>query len=819
VCFVTGEAGSGKTALVTEFARRAQDTHAGLLVAVGQGDAQTGVGDPYLPFREILKQLAGDVEAKLAQGSITQENAGRLRDFLRVSGQALVDLGPDLIDIFVPGAGLATRAGTFLAGKVGWLNKLEKLSAREAAGPGEVEQSHIFEQYTDVLKAMAAQRPLVLVLDDLQWADVASINLLFRLGRRIGEGHILIVGAYRPDDVALGRGGERHPLEPVLNELKRYHGDVWVDLGHVEEAQGRQFVDAFLDTEPNRLGEGFRQAFFQHTEGHPLFTIELLRNLQERGDLVQDEEGRWIEGPVLDWGLLPTRVEGVIEERIGRLEEELREALRVASVEGEEFTAEVVARVQAVNERGLVRQLSGELDKQHRLVGARGIRRLGRRRLSLYRFQHNLFQKYLYNSLDEVERAYFHEDVGLVLEELYGEQTEEIAVQLARHFLEADRDDKALAYLMKAGDAAARVYANAEAVAHYTRALEVAKRGVAGAARAYEIMTVHEARAQIFGFLSQYAEALADLEAALALALQAGRTADECRIMAHIAWFHWLSGKGSEAVEVAREAEGKARALEDHSLVLRAYMVRGLVAQAEGRLSEAYPLMRQCLFGSRANDEHVLEGESLFYLGIQNNFMGRFGRAAACAQKAYEIKRRLGDRVGEFVSLYLKARAEGGRGNYDAALVALEAGRAVSEETNNPFGLAQYPNTRAWLSAELGDWQAAYEFDRAGLEPARAAPVRPPEISTLINLVLDCTALGKLDVAEGYVLELQKWMGRPEFGFHAWRWQTRLADAHARLLLVRGRHAEAAKAVRELLGWASRTQAQKYLARGLLLRA
>ncbi|MFQ5341849.1 MAG: AAA family ATPase, partial [Anaerolineae bacterium] len=393
VCFVTGEAGAGKTALVTEFARRAQDAHDDLIVAVGECNAQTGIGDPYLPFREVLAMLTGDVEGRLAQGAATQENAGRLQNFLRVSGQVLVDLGPDLIDIVVPGVGVATRAGALLAGKVGWLDRLHELSERQAvrAGVPGLEQSRIFEQHADVLGALAAKQPLLLVLDDLQWADASSISLLFHLGRRIEQSRILIVGAYRSDDVALGRGGERHPLEPVLNELQRYFGDVWVNLEQAEAAEGRQFVDALLDTDPNRLGEGFRQALFEHTGGHPLFTVDLLRDLQERGDLIQDEVGRWVEGPSLNLGKLPARVEGVIAERIGRLEDELREALTVASVEGEDFTAQVIARVQALSERELVRRLTQELGRQHRLVQEQGIQRVGGQRLSLYRFRHNLF--------------------------------------------------------------------------------------------------------------------------------------------------------------------------------------------------------------------------------------------------------------------------------------------------------------------------------------------------------------------------------------------------------------------------------------------
>jgi predicted ATPase len=477
VCFVTGEAGSGKTALITEFARRAQERHADLIVAVGQSDAQTGVGDAYLPFREVLSQLTGDVEAELARGAITQENAGRLRGLLRLSGQALVEIGPDLVGIFVPGAGLAMRVGGFVAEKVGWLEKLERLTEQQHEGvvsaESGIEQSHIFEQYTNVLKALAVKQPLMLVLDDLQWADRASIDLLFRLGRRIGESRILIVGTYRPDEVALGRVGERHPLEKVLAEFKRYFGDVSADLGEAQEAEGEHFVDAFVDTEPNQLGEEFRQTLYHHTGGHPLFTIELLRDMQERGDLVRDEQGRWVEGPVLDWEALPARVEGVIEERIGRLEEVLRDALSVGSVEGENFTAEVVARVQATDARVQIRQLSGELEKQHRLVSARGVRRLDGQRLSLYRFQHNLFQTYLYTELDDVERTVMHEDVGLVMEELYGDQVDEIAVQLARHFVEARIAEKARVYLRRVGELAAARYANDEAVDYLSRALEL----------------------------------------------------------------------------------------------------------------------------------------------------------------------------------------------------------------------------------------------------------------------------------------------------------------------------------------------------------
>jgi predicted ATPase len=473
VAFVVGEAGSGKTALVTEFAGRAEKAHGDLVVAIGNCNAQTGIGDPYLPFREILAQLTGDFEAKLAQGAITAENARRLRGLVRWACNALMEFGPDLINTVVPGTALIAKAGKFVLDQAGWLDKFEQMVKSRPAVPGgpPMSQGRIFEQIMDVLNALSGKGPLVLVLDDLQWADSASTSLLFHLGRRIGSSRILVLGTYRPEEVQLGRGGERHPLDKVLAEFKRCFGHVWIDLDQAERDEARHFVDALIDLEPNRLGDAFRQALVGHTGGHPLFAVELLRDMQERGDLVQDAGGCWVEGRALDWTALPPRVEGVIEERIGRLEAELQETLTVGSVEGEQFTAEVIARVRAVDERGLIRSLSNSLDRQHRLVVSQGIQRLGEQRLSSYCFRHNLFHTYLYDSLDAAQKAYLHEDVGKVLEALYGDQVALVAAQLARHFQEAGITEKAVEYLRQAGERAMRVSANAEAIGHLTRAL------------------------------------------------------------------------------------------------------------------------------------------------------------------------------------------------------------------------------------------------------------------------------------------------------------------------------------------------------------
>jgi ABC-type oligopeptide transport system substrate-binding subunit/class 3 adenylate cyclase/tetratricopeptide (TPR) repeat protein len=475
VVFLTGGPGRGKTVLLNAFARGAMERHPDLLVVSGECSAYTGVGDPYHPFRGVMGMLTGDLETKWAAGRLTRQQALRLWEGMPRVSHALVEQGQDLIDVFVSGRELLARVRSALEGSADWLERLATLAERERPLPGELEQRNLFEQVEDVFAEIAEEHPLLILLDDLQWSDKASINLLFHLGRRLLGRRILIVGAYRPEEITLGRGDEKHPLEPVLAEFKRLHGDIWIDLSAITKDEEQQFIKAYLDSEPNRLSDGFRQALYDHTDGHPLFTVELLRDLQERGDLVKDDEGVWIEGPELDWGVLPARVEGVIEERIGRLKEELRETLTIASVEGEDFTSQVVAGVQQVGERKLLKRLSRELEKQHRLVRARGELKVGTNILSQFQFSHVLLQRFLYNDLGAGERRLLHGEIAGALEDLYGSENDSIAVQLAYHYANAQEADKAIHYLQLAGDKARLAYAHQEAIDYYQRALALQK--------------------------------------------------------------------------------------------------------------------------------------------------------------------------------------------------------------------------------------------------------------------------------------------------------------------------------------------------------
>jgi adenylate cyclase len=749
VCFVTGEAGSGKTALLGEFTQRAQKRHRDLVVAIGQGDAQTGAGDPYLPFRDMLGQLTGDVDAKLAEGAITQENATRLRKLLSLSGQALLEVGPDLIGIFVPGAGLVTRLGAFAVGKAGWLEKLERRARQSAEGAvpggGGIDQAQIFEQYANVLSALAAKQPLLLVLDDLQWADAASLELLFRLGRRVGGSRILLVGTYRPDEVALGRPSsssghvERHPLEKVLAEFKRIYGDVWLDLDRAREAEGQRFVDAFLDTEPNRLGEAFRRALCHHTGGHPLFTIELLRAMQERGDLVRDAQARWVEGPSLDWGALPARVDGVIEERLGRLEGEMQQALEVASVEGEDFIAEVVAHVQAADPRHLIRRLSGELDRRHRLVSAQGTRRLEGQRLSLYRFMHNLFQAYLYKSLDDVERAYLHEDVGSALEDLYGEGADEIAVQLAWHFAEAGVAEKAIPYLQRAGEQAAARFANDEAVAYFSRALELTEER--DIARRYALLL---AREEVYDLQGERGAQQQDLEALEALVdAQAGDGLQVARQRAEVALrranYAEITCDYPAAIVSAQAAidlAGMDQDADHESLRLQAtgHLIWGRVLRHQGDYDAAAPLLERALALAQPVGLRSLEADALRNLGLVCLNQGNYAEAGMFFEQALPILQESGDRRGEGLVLSNLGILAWEQGDHAGARAYLDSVQRIYHEIGFRQGEGTVLGNLGGISAERHEYREAMTHLERALLVFREVGDRQNEGTMLGNL-------------------------------------------------------------------------------------
>ncbi|MEA3511136.1 MAG: AAA family ATPase, partial [Actinomycetota bacterium] len=465
VVLVAGEAGSGKTMLAAEF-RDLATAFPDVLVAQGRCNAYAGLGDPYLPFREILGALTGDVESLFRSGATSREQATRLWEAIPHSARLVYERGPSLLSVVVSGTPLVERVEQAMPGAE-WLDGLRLHAEAMTRRPPVPErmQPALFDEYTAVLEGLAPTHPLLLIVDDLQWSDLGSIALFWHLARRLDGQRILIVGLYRPEEIAAAVGAT-HPLEPVLHELRSVMPDRSIELG-----PDRLFVEALVDSEPNELGTDFRDRLFALTDGHPLFTVEMLRDMQERADVRRNQAGVWSARDSLDWERLPTRVESVIAQRIARLPRDLQTDLTVAAVQGEGFDAETVAVVMEDPEAQA--RMSMESTSPHRIIEPSGVSRVNGRLIARYRFRHILFQRYLYDQLDEAERVRLHEETGRALEGLYRSHPEPPVVDLAHHFEEAGLTEPAITYLQLAGQRAFRMSANEEAIRHLQRATDL----------------------------------------------------------------------------------------------------------------------------------------------------------------------------------------------------------------------------------------------------------------------------------------------------------------------------------------------------------
>lgn len=853
VVFLAGEAGAGKSSMVAEFVRRGEAADPKLISSLGECNAQTGIADPYLPFRQVLTALTAGNEDAASSEKEKNKKMSRWKDFVQVSTKTLMMVGPDLVGIFVPGGTLLTRIGTQIAINSNLAGKLsERVGKKPGAEPPKLDsaldQEKIFEQYAAVLKTLAKDRTLVLILDDLQWADNGSINLLFHLARQLKDSRLLLVGTYRPDDVSLGRDGGRHPLEAILNELKRYYGDIVIDLSQTEKSEGRKFVDSLVDSEANVLDRDFRDELFAHTGGHPLFTVELLRNLQECGTLVKDDQGRWTQANKLDWADLPARIEGVIGERIARLPADLHETLTIASVIGEVFAAQVVGQVQKVDEGEVVRNLSRELDKRYLLVIEGSEIKVGGQYLSQYRFEHVLIQQYLYNELGAGERRILHGKIASELETLYGDQVDGIALQLAHHFEASGNFGKAITYLVCAADNAYRVYAHDEAVAAYTRvlklddqaaldggqlthiylqrgrALELSNRyqlalqnydDMLAAARKRQDRAMELSASMSAGTLYSTITPVADASRGLALsqeslklAAELGDRAAEARVLWNLQLVNLYQNKTAEAIEYGEKSLSIARELDLHEQM--AYVL--------GDLGWAYTVACQFDKAQESLDIGTRIWRELGNKPMQTNNINLFMFSAWWSGRDAEVLKNAEE--GLQISTAIKEVWNQASARNFQGLVWLEQGEIGKglEALEDSIRLAGQGNPvyeiwyRAMLCrtyADLGSVDLAMDQYRTHHLPNKDVPPAPMRTATLILYAMVELASHELDKAAATLADCIP---------SAPPWEAMLMIARCRLALARGDYSNAVALADAAVDFTGKYQLGRYMPEALFLK-
>ncbi|HEY3069452.1 MAG TPA: ABC transporter substrate-binding protein [Gaiellaceae bacterium] len=421
---VTGEPGIGKSRLVWEVRRHYRD-RARFIEGRAVSYAQTF---PYWPIRDLLREWLG-------VGASTPE--ARVR--LELKAELAHHFGEDAEEAYpFFGSLLGLTLEPDAAQRIRELNR-------------ESIQTRTFEVFYELVSKIAAEQPLVLVLEDLHWADESTLELLESLLGVTEESAVGLFFVYRTErEHGSWRLGERarqlyphrykeievRPLPPDASRL--------LAVG----AAGGEIPDPVAELLAERSG------------GNPFFLEEAIRDLVERGALQRDN-GKWTLAVDEDELAVPALVQGALQARLDRLEPAAREVLSLAAVIGRTFGIQLLERLMPRE------QLMPALTELQRLDL---IYEKSRRPQPEYRFRHGLVQEVAYASLVESKRRKLHKRVGEALEEIYKESPEEAYALLARHFSEAEDADKAVEYLLKAGDAARAIYADKEALEHYRKA-------------------------------------------------------------------------------------------------------------------------------------------------------------------------------------------------------------------------------------------------------------------------------------------------------------------------------------------------------------
>jgi class 3 adenylate cyclase/tetratricopeptide (TPR) repeat protein len=419
---IGGEAGVGKTRLATNLAMAAHGDGASVLY--GRCDEDLGV--PYQPWAQAL-------------GHFVKEAPD---DVLRTHVESR---GGDLARL-VPGIG----------------ERVSGLPSPRQSDP-ETERYLLYAAAAGLLEGAGEQAPLLLILDDLHWADGPTLSLLRHVVTAGTSMPVLVVGTYRDSDLS-----RDHPLTALLADLHREHGVERMKLTGLESEDVLALMEAAAGQELDEVGRALAAEITRETAGNPFFAGELLRHLTESGAIVQSDGGRWqLVGDVSDLGL-PQSVREVVGRRVDRLSPEARTALSAAAVIGRDFDLDLLLAVVELPEAKL-------LDLLDEAVAA-SLLKESAERAERFSFAHGLVEHTLYEDLGRARRVRLHKRIAEALEEQCGEEPGERLGELAGHWaaavVSADTG-KAMHYARRAAERALEQLAPDEAVRWYRQALEL----------------------------------------------------------------------------------------------------------------------------------------------------------------------------------------------------------------------------------------------------------------------------------------------------------------------------------------------------------
>ena len=430
IAFVTGEAGIGKTAFIeTAMDRLSQQ---GIDLLCGRCTERFGTDEAFLPLIDAL--------------------------VTRCRGPS----GHELL------SAIRAHAPTWMLQLPGIIDATEHAKLqRELFG---ATRERMLREFCDLVEALSATRPWVIVLEDLHWSDLATLDVLSRFARRTGKASVLVLGTYRPADSVI----EGHPIRRLHQDLEIHQRCSELRLDPLSRIEVERYLALrFAD---DALAATLSGPVFERTQGQPLFMASLLKYYIDHRAIIDTDDGWQLSSATaIAQDSVPNELVDMITYQVARLTEHERRLLDIASVAGAEFSAALVAAGLSADPVEIERDLDAMARKHHTIVPSGASEWPDGTYSGLYAFHHILYQNVIYQQLAPAQRVQTHRRLAKRLEEAHPDRTE-IASMLALHF-ELGRDFvNALRYLGQAAESSAKRLGHAEAASYLTRALIILDR-------------------------------------------------------------------------------------------------------------------------------------------------------------------------------------------------------------------------------------------------------------------------------------------------------------------------------------------------------
>ncbi len=687
---VAGEAGIGKSRLLEEFCRSCRRDGTRVLAA---SCLFGGSASSYLPFAEAI------------------------RHYFALRG---VDSAPTLQRF------LFDRAPR-LAGSLPVLSRFLRFAF---ATNGPTSEEELWEVLDQVISFIAEERPLILVLEDMQWADEGSVRLFHFLTRRASGRRVLLISTYRPEDVVSEPGGRQHPLQTALQLLSREERFERIELSRLGREEVTQVLDRLYPG--HEWGEEFGTLLYREAEGNPFFMVEILKLLTAEKVLVQ-REGRWSLGTAVEKISIPEKVYDVVMRRLSRLGAREREILELGAVEGDVFHSGTILRGLGLERMPLLKTLQF-LEQIHHLIHAAGPQ---------YHFDHSKIREILYDSIPPELRIEYHTVVGQYLAESFGDSEEHAGVT-AHNLLAAGLQAEALPFLIRAANAAARLFAHADAI----RCLERAESLLHDLyprdpplERIRQLEEIRHRRGDQEYAAGRYRASLVSYETALQLCRSAPDPDREADLVREIGRMQYLLGQTVESQRSYEEAIGRyallieeARTAGDTTRLNPALRELGKLHFFKGDMDHAEKYFREAIELAEIRSDEKLRAAALNNLSGIHYVRGDLGEALACHRICFTIRERIQDEIGLAqtrknlgVIHYRLGELEEAEGHLDRALALY---RKAVDKRGEAVTLRHLGN----LHYERGDHVGAQRHWEASLYLCRELGNREDLCSCLNNL-------------------------------------------------------------------------------------